>query len=374
MSSRIYENLENELNKRKEKNLFRSLKTSSGIDFCSNDYLGLSRDVRIAEALTEGIHLYGNGSTASRLVRGHLPVYENFENSFNRLVESNASLFVANGFTANLGLLDAIANLKTVIFTDRLNHASILDGIRLSGAKKVYYNHLDLDHLRSQLEKHKSSDQKIIVSETIFSMDGDHPNLEKLVELKKEFDAILILDETHAFGVYGQSGAGLAMDPRFLSPSLVKEIDFRIFTMGKSLGLEGGIIACSNPNAKDYLINCMRGFVFSTAPMPCLLHAGIKALEIVSTMDLERSLIEEYSVCLRKNLSDKNYDIGASSSQIIPVILNSENETLEISYKAQNLGYDLRAIRPPTVPTPRLRISIHSDRTWDELKGLADLL
>jgi len=355
MSSGIYTKIDKELQKRNERSLLRELKTSKGKDFCSNDYLGLANHPKILEAMHEGINHLGLGSTASRLVRGHYQVFNDLEDVICEITQTISSLFVANGFVANLGLIDALSDSRTQIFTDRLNHASILDGIRIAGSKKIYFNHLDYDDLEAKLKKSNLDDSKIIIAESIYSMDGDRSDVKKLVDLKIKYNACLILDETHAFGVEGRKGSGLG--------TAYSEIDFRIFTLGKALGLEGGIIACNTSKARDYLINCMRSFVFSTAPMPAIAYAGITALHLMSNMDREREHLAKVGILLREGLQAKSFQTGNSTSQIVPVLLNSEEEALAMADKFQKQGFDLRAIRPPTVPTPRIRISLHSNHT-----------
>lgn len=370
MSQEIKQSIDKELKKRIDKNLFRTLRTHSGVDFCSNDYLGLANHPNLKKSLIVGIEKYGCGSTASRLVRGHYKVVEDFELEFSQFVESTSSIFVANGFTANLGLLDTLADSRTIIFTDRLNHASILDGIRISGATRVYHRHLDVEHLKSNLEKYKDYPKKIIVSETIFSMDGDIVPIQELVELKIDYDTILILDETHAVGVFGDRGAGLTHDSEKLDNSLRNEIDFRIFTMGKAFGLEGGVISMNQSMYKDYLVNCMRNFVFSTAPMPSLAHAGIDSIQIVQSMDEDRKRIFKHSEKIRNTCSELGLSYGDSESQILPIILGSERIALDWASYLQELGIDVRAIRPPTVETARLRLSVHSHHSEHEISML----
>lgn len=366
----FYHSLSKELTKREEKSLLRSLKLTEGIDFSSNDYLGLSGDPRILDALREGIQIYGAGSTASRLIRGHRNSFEELEFSFSGLVKGTDSLLVANGFTANLGLIDSIADLKTVVFTDRLNHASILDGIRLSGAKRVYYNHLDMDDLRSKLDKHNDAKRKIIISETIFSMDGDALPLDEFVELGDQYGAVIVLDETHALGVFGEFGGGLSCDGNYLREEYRSRIDYRIYTLGKAMGLEGGIIVFGDELSKSYLVNVMRNFIFSTAPMPAIAHAGVRACELLQNeKDLVESVLRNANL-FRIWLHNLPFPATGSVSQIIPLILNSEKDSLNISEYLYSKGLDVRAIRPPTVPSPRLRISIHANHNEDELKLL----
>ena len=362
--------IEKELDSIKSKNRYRSLKVPNGIDLSSNDYLCLSKNPKVLTALKEGIDLYGAGSGASRLIRGHRDVFEKTEGKFAKWVDSETSLFVANGFAANVGLLDAISDPKTIIFTDRLNHASILDGIRISGAIKKYFHHRDMNHLRDLLQKSDSKAQKIIVSETLFSMDGDLANITELIRLKKEFDACLVLDEAHALGVFGERGAGLALQEAN-AKSLLSDIDFRVYTGGKSLGLEGAFIACSN-RAKEYLINTMRTFIFSTSPIPAIPFALGISIDLAIGMQEERKRILENANILRTGLKEFGFETLFSESQIVPVLLYEEEKALEVAKHLQEKGFDIRAIRPPTVKESRLRISINAGMTKELILNLLD--
>lgn len=376
-SENLYDKIHYELKRRQDKNLLRELPEFSGIDFCSNDYLGLSQNLELKEALKRGIDLYGAGSTASRLVRGNRPIIEDWEDEFAQFVGAKACLMVANGFTANLGLLESIADPRTIVYTDRLNHASILDGIRISGAKKVYYNHLDLDDLSASLEKNSRlfpGYRKIIVTETVFSMDGDIPDLRRILAIKEKEDAVLILDETHALGVFGICGGGVSCDPKYLPPEKLDQVDFRIYTMGKALGLEGGLIAMAVPTVKSYLINCMRSFVFSTFPLPCLAYAGSTALRLCRSMDVSREKVLGHSRKIIDYLVQKGFPRIKSESQILPVVYASEEQALDRALELRNHGLDVRAIRPPTVATPRLRISIHADHSIQDIEKLLAFL
>lgn len=364
--------IEKELSLIKSKNRYRSLRVPNGIDLSSNDYLCLSKHPKILSALKEGIDLYGAGSGASRLIRGHRDIFERTEKQFANWVNAEASLFVANGFAANVGLLDAISDPKTIIFTDRLNHASILDGIRISGAIKKYYPHKNMNHLKELLLKSDSKARKIIVSETLFSMDGDLANIVELINLKKEFDACLILDEAHALGVFGDRGAGFSLANES-AKSLLSEIDFRVYTGGKSLGLEGAFIACSN-QSKEYLINTMRTFIFSTAPIPAIPYALATSIDIAMGMDEERIRILENATILRNGLKELGFETLFSESQILPVVLFEEEKALEVAIHLQKKGFDIRAIRPPTVKESRLRISINASITKELILNLLDCL
>jgi 8-amino-7-oxononanoate synthase len=367
-----WEELKKELEQIRSKNLFRECKVTDGLDFCSNDYLGLASSEGLKSALIKNASLFSTGSTASRLVKGHRSTMAEWEGLFSAFVHSEASLIVANGYVANMGLIDTIANTQTIVFTDRLNHASILDGIRISGAIKKYYNHLDLEHLESQLIKIQSSPdfskkKKIIVSETLFSMDGDSPNMKKLVELKDKYDCILILDEAHALGVFGNDGRGMCFES--LTEEEIKKIEYRVYTLGKALGLEGGVIATSNVG-RDFLVNRMRPFIFSTAPLPLIAATAKEALRMLSEANEDRIHLMEIAKYFKATMEKIGFHLSPSISHIIPVLMESEREALIYSESLRARGFDIRAIRPPTVPTARLRISLNSQISQDSIEAL----
>ncbi|MCB1156785.1 MAG: 8-amino-7-oxononanoate synthase [Leptospiraceae bacterium] len=362
-----------ELENIQSKNRYRRLKAPTGMDFSSNDYLCLSQHPEIMESLHRGIKLFGAGSTASRLIRGHRAIYEKTEENFSGWVSATSSLYVMNGYLANLGLLDCISHKDSEIFCDRLNHASILDGIRLSGTKVRYYRHLDMSHLEELLQKSEAK-TKIIVSETVFSMDGDLADLQELLRLKQKHEAILILDEAHALGVFGNRGQGLANDKAFLSPDLLEKVDFRVYTCGKSMGLQGAFISCSRKEHKKFLINRMRPFIFSTAPMPAIAYAVNKSINLIKRSKEQRTKILENAEFFRQKLKEKGYNTLNSKSQIIPVILKDEEEALYKAGICQEEGFDVRAIRPPTVKQSRLRLSINAGIRIEDIKRLLGIL
>lgn len=358
--------LQKELLEIQKKNRFRKCLPPIGIDFSSNDYLGLSDHPKLKEAFIKGTSIYGLGSTASRLIRGHRDVFSELEEEFSKWVGSEDCLFVNNGFVANLGLIDSICDKSTILFSDRLNHASILDGIRLAGSTCRYYKHCNYEHLEELLQLYPESSRKIILSETLFSMDGDICNVEKLVELKNKYNCVLVLDEAHALGVLGKEGSGV-------SYQYAKEIEFRVYTGGKSLGLHGAMIACSK-TAKEYLVNVMRPFIFSTAPMPSLAYALLQSIQLARSMESERKTLLENSNYFRNTLNAKGYITLNSVAQIVPVILYTEEKSLQIAKQLQEKGFDIRAIRPPTVKESRLRISINAKRTRDEIDSILKYL
>ncbi|MCG6167912.1 aminotransferase class I/II-fold pyridoxal phosphate-dependent enzyme [Leptospira sanjuanensis] len=350
--------------------LFRTLEVPSGVDLSSNDYLALTKHPKLIQSIKEGLDLYGAGSGASRLVSGHRDSFEAAEEACSDWIGTETSLWVANGYAANLGLLSCIANAKTEIFTDRLNHASILDGVRLSGAEKTYYKHLNLNHLEELLRKSKRK-EKIIVSETVFSMDGDLAPIEDLVYLKNRYEATLVLDDAHGIGVFGKKGEGRVA--QILGKDKIQEADFITFTAGKSLGLEGAWIGTSRIG-KEFLINKMRTFIYSTAPMPAIAHAVPISVALVQSMESERTSLLEKAARFRELLNVKQYPKTSSQSQIVPVLFPSEESVLNAAEGCRKNGLHVKAIRPPTVDVPRLRISIHSDTTDATLEKLISLL
>lgn len=330
-------------------------------DLCSNDYLCLSRDERLIAALREGIELYGAGSTASRLVSGHRDVFGELETSYAHWVDAEDALFFANGYAANVGTLSAILDAGYAAFADRLCHASLLDGVRLSGARKVYFQHNDLNHLESLLRKAPEK-RRIIISESLFSMDGDFAPVTELCELADRYGALLYIDDAHALGVYGDQGKGLSTGA-----------DIRVGTFGKALGLEGAMVA-GGALLKKFLVHTARTFVFSTAPMPAIAHAGLRAIDLVRKMNNERRELQAVSEKLRHDLHAQGINTGLSRSQIIPALCDSEASALDLASALQTAGYHVKAIRPPTVRQSRLRISLNAGVTPDVARRFAEAL
>lgn len=350
--------------------LFRTLEVPSGFDLSSNDYLRLSQHPQLILSLKEGLDRYGAGSGASRLVSGHRDCFDFAERSVSAWTGTEDALFVANGYAANVGLISCVANAKTEVFTDRLNHASILDGIRLSGAEKTYYKHLNLDHLEELLKKSRKR-ERIIVSETVFSMDGDLAPIEDLLKLKRRYDAILILDDAHGIGVFGEEGRGRVA--QVLGREKIREADFITYTAGKALGLEGAWIGTSKVG-RDFLVNRMRTFIYSTAPLPAIVHSIPAAVSLLRSMDEERGTILRTAQRLREMLLEKGYPGSNSESQIVPALFPSEKSVLDAAELCRKEGLYVKAIRPPTVTVPRLRLSVHSDTDEIILEKLISLL
>ncbi|MGF9963035.1 8-amino-7-oxononanoate synthase [Bacillus rhizoplanae] len=335
------------------------------LNLASNNYLGLAGDERLKEAAMEAIKRYGAGATASRLVVGNYPLYEEIEQRICVWKETEKALLVNSGYTANVGAISSLVSRHDIVFSDKLNHASIVDGIVLSGAEHKRYRHNDLEHLERLLKSAPAEKRKLIVTDTIFSMDGDTAHLEHLVMLKEKYGALLMIDEAHASGIYGKKGAGLAHN----HSELAKRIDIHMGTFSKALGCYGAYIA-GNAVCIDYMINTMRGFIFTTALPPGVLGAIGKAIEIVSKDETYRQRLIENGGYFRTALQEAGFHIGDSTTHIVPVIVGSNEATLRFSMKLQEAGIAAIAIRPPTVPqySSRIRFAVTAQHTNDDLQ------
>jgi glycine C-acetyltransferase len=330
---------------------------------CSNNYLGLADHPKLKEAAIRAVEKYGVGSGASRLVSGTMELHEALEERIASFKGTERSLVFNSGYAANTGVIPALAKKGDVLFSDKLNHASIVDGCLLSRAQLIRYPHNDMAFLRRRLAEHRGDGRKIIVTDGVFSMDGDLANLPELVALKKEFGALLMVDDAHGTGVLGPTGRGTA--EHF---GLQSEIDISMGTMGKALGSFGAYIAGSNETI-DYLVNKARSFIFSTSLPPSVLAAASAAFDIVDSpegTDL-RSRLAENTAYLRASLQQAGFDIPAAESQILPVFVGNAHDTMCFSRALLDKGVFVQGIRPPTVPVggSRLRctlMAIH-DRT-----------
>lgn len=348
-----------------DQSLLRSLEEPAGLDLCSNDYLGLARHPRMRRRLAEAVRSLGVGSTGSRLLRGHRAAFEAVEERFARLKSAPAALYLGSGWAANLGVLSTFPTSEDVIFSDELNHASLIDGMRLSRARHVVYPHCDCDALSRLLESEPCSGQRFVVTESLFSMDGDIAPLQRLGEMQAARGFALVVDEAHAMGVYGRHGSGLIEetgcgDGVFLS----------INSAGKALGVSGAFV-CGPSWAIQLLVQSARPFVFSTAPPPALAEAIDEALDLLQDEPERRVRVLEYGTLLREAL-----DLAPSNAPIVPLIIGSSAAAVQTAASLRAEGYDVRAIRPPTVPagTARLRVSLNADLSRAELAGVAGSL
>ena len=326
------------------------------IDVCSNDYLGLSRDPLLIERACAWTRRHGAGSRASRLVTGTSQELLDLEARLAAFKGCEAALIFATGFQLNSSVLPALFQLGQgtrgpQVFTDRLNHASLHAGCRAAGVREIRYRHNDLAHLEELLVAHPG-ELRFIVTESVFSMDGDRADVPALAELAARHGAVLYLDEAHATGVLGPGGRGLAAEAS-------GGIGIVMGTLGKALGGAGAYVAGSR-QLIDWLVNTCAGFIYSTAPQPAALGALDAALERVPAMDAERERLAMLAAALRAALHQRGFDTLASSTQIVPAVIGGEAEALAAARRLEEAGVLAVAIRPPTVPagTARLRFAL----------------
>jgi 8-amino-7-oxononanoate synthase len=336
--------------------LSRGLREPTGFDFCSNDYLGLSRDSRIQEHLIAGVRREGCGSTGSRLLRGERESFERVERAFAAFKRTESALYLSSGYLANIAVLTTFPEAGDIIFSDERNHASLIDGIRLSHARRVIFPHNDIGALIRLFEQHKSVGHRFVVTESLFSMEGDQPPLADYAALCESTGATLIVDEAHAVGLYGTRGSGLIEAAGVESDDVIS-----INTAGKALGVSGAFIA--GPSwAIEYLIQRARPFIFSTAPLPAIASAIEASLTIVGAEPWRREKVSRLSRHLRLGLGRAGVTVHPGESQILPIVLGENDRTIAVAEALQGLGFDVRAIRPPSVPrgTARLRVSLNA--------------
>ena len=366
-----YDKILTDLSEASHLRLIKDFKSKSGkyiyidnkklLNLSSNNYLGFADNEEItAEFLEYAGSKYSFGSASARLLTGTLPVYNELEKLISSLLKKESALLFNSGYHANVGINSSLAGAGDVIFSDKLNHASIIDGMLLSKGKFFRYKHNDMQNLEALLKRERGNYKNaVIVSESVFSMDGDIADLEKLVELKKKYDCILVLDEAHAFGVFGQNGLGVCEKLRITS-----DIDLIVGTFGKSIGSMGAFAAGSKILI-EYLINKARTFIFSTALPPINIA--------FSKWIIENKLPHTYEA--RMKMLALGNSLG-SESHIIPVIVGENDKTVQLSKILYQNGYFTLPIRPPTVPngTSRLRLSLTTDIETKDLETLVKLL
>jgi len=350
----------------------RSLAEFSGVNLCSNDYLGLAQNADLREALREAVASASRvGSTGSRLLSGHAAAWEDLEHEFAQFAATEAALYFTSGYAANIGLITSLAGASDLIFSDALNHASLIDGIRLSGAQKFIYPHRDLDRLESFLrEQQHENGRKFIVTETVFSMDGDIAPLAEILALADRYNAGVILDEAHATAVHGPQGRGIAAQHHAQHGSF-GNIVATMHTCGKALASAGAFV-CGSEMMKEHLINHARTFIFTTALPPYIAAQIRTALRLAQGMDEQRSMLLQNANNLRAALRGQGWDIASSKAQIIPVIIGKNEGALSAASFLRQEGFATRAIRPPTVPrnTARLRFSLTASISPSDLSRL----
>jgi 8-amino-7-oxononanoate synthase len=305
--------------------------------------------------MAEAVLNEGSGSTGSRLLRGNRDSFVQIERRFAGFKGSEAALYFSTGYAANLGVLSTFIERHDLVFSDEQNHASIIDGIRLSGSKRTKFPHCDVDRVAHLLRSAAADSQKFLVTESLFSMDGDFAPLAEYADLCRETNTVLIVDEAHAVGIYGARGSGCVEHAGVDDAVLIT-----INTAGKALGVAGAFVA--GPEwAIDFLVQRARPFIFSTAPPPAVAAALEASLDVVRDEPERRMKLLSRSALLRELLLDSGLEIPASNSQIIPVILGDNKRTCDVAEELQREGFDVRALRPPTVPagTARLRVTVN---------------
>jgi len=362
-----------ELDSLRERARFRALERldrTVGVNLCSNDYLGLSDDTRLKQAVLEAVaRADAVGSTGSRLLSGNSRQWEDIESEFACFAGTETALYFGSGYAANVGLLSSLLKPGDTVFSDALNHASLIDGIRLSGAEKIIYPHCDLEFLERVLhDKHADrSSARVIVTESVFSMEGDIAPINALLELARKYGAELVIDEAHATGVCGPQGRGIVADL-----GVEREMLAIVHTCGKALASAGAFV-CGGSALRDYLMNRARTFIFSTAMPPYLAGQIHAALALARAAESERAHLHHIAFALREELAAAGLNFGASVTHIVPVIVGSNEIALHLAGGLRRSGFAVKAIRPPTVPpgTARLRVSLTSKITLDDIHRLA---
>jgi 8-amino-7-oxononanoate synthase len=337
---------------------------------CSNNYLGLADHPRVREAAAEGARRWGVGAGASRLVSGSMTIHRRLEERLAAFEGTQSCLLFGSGYLANTGTIAALAGPDDVIFSDQLNHASIVDGCRLSRARTVVYRHADAEHLAHCLAGEQCAGERVIVTDTVFSMDGDIAPLQEIVELAERFEARLIVDEAHATGALGPGGRGALAEA-----GLEGQADVVIGTLGKALGSYGAY-ACADEPTIQYLINHARPFIFSTAPAPPAVAGALAALELLEERPHRVERLRAAARLLRNSLIKAGFAVQSSQMHIIPLLIGEERPALALSRAASERGIFVQAIRPPSVPpgTTRLRLTVMASHTPAELQSAAQAL
>jgi len=342
------------------------------LNLCSNNYLGLANDRRLREASIKAIEDFGVGSGASRLICGNLRLHKELEESVAKFKQTEKALLFNSGYNANLGIIPALVGKGDIVFSDRLNHASITDGISLSRAQLRRYPHKNIQSLKDLLEKEgKNFKKRLIVTDTVFSMDGDIASLPELLELAERYDCFLMIDEAHATGILGKGGRG-ALEHFNIKPN------GRIIQMGtlsKAVGCFGAYV-CGEKTLIDYLINKARSLIYTTALPVMIAAAGIESLKIIKRDNGLRKRLWQNINFFKSSLGSLGFDTAETQTQIIPLIIKDAKLTMEVSQKLFKEGIFAQGIRPPTVPRgeSRLRITVMATHTKKDLKFALDKL
>ncbi len=364
-----WEELSSELRTLRQRDLYRDLPDSGGklIDFSSNDYLGLANHPQVCASAHQAIRRYGTGSGASRLISGNLRIHERLEQKLAGFKGERSALIFSSGYMANLGAITTLVNEKDLVFLDRLNHASLVDAARLSHAKLWPYPHRDVDRLRELLRRSGGFRRRLVITDAYFSMDGDVAPLDKMLELCKETNSWLMIDEAHSTGVFGAHGRGLT--EHF---GIEGKVPVVMGTLSKALGSVGGFVA-GDPVLTESLVNGARQFIYTTAPAPSASAAAIASLDWIESNPSAIANFWELIAFFRSSLKELGFDLMDSQGPIIPILLGDAAKTLKYRDFLKKEGFRVGAIRPPSVPkgTDRLRISLKATHKKSDIKRLA---
>jgi glycine C-acetyltransferase/8-amino-7-oxononanoate synthase len=374
--------LDTRLEELEESGLYRRMRVVSGpqrarvvldgrpvLSLCSNNYLGLANHPRVREAAADAAMRWGVGAGASRLVSGTMTIHRQLEERLAAFKGSEAAVLFGSGYLANVGVIGALAGSGDVIYSDALNHASIIDGCRLARAETVVYDHCDLDHLDWCLQR-RPHQGGLIVTDSVFSMDGDVAPLDGILRLAHLHGVRVVVDEAHATGCLGPGGRGAVA-----AAGLDGQFDVVVGTLGKALGSYGAFAACAG-SVREYIINTARSFIFSTAPPPPAVAGAAAALELLVEQPSLARRVMANSDLLREELGREGFRLGRSTTQIVPLRVGDPNLTMRICEEAIEGGVFAQAIRPPTVPdgTSRIRLTVMATHTPDQLRAAAHTL
>ena len=336
------------------------------IMMASNNYLGLTHDLRVQQAAKYAVEQYGTGSGGARLTSGTFPLFNELELGIADFKHTEQALVFNTGYMANVGTVTALMNKNSIIISDELNHASIIDGCRLSGARIERYNHKDIEHAEHILKNYKSS-HKMIITDGVFSMDGDIAPLDKLYELGKEYNALLMVDDAHSTGVLG-NGRGTAHHFG------LTDVDVQLGTLSKALGSVGGYVA-GRKELIEYLVNYSRSFIFSTALSPADIGAALEALTIVKNEPLVVEQLNENTAYMANKLQSMGIECD-DETPIFPIIVGDNERALSLAHELEARGIIITAIRPPTVPVgeSRLRMTVTAAHSQEQLDYVANTL
>ncbi len=345
------------------------------VNFASNDYLSLAADPRLVEAAIKSCRADGVGRGASPLIVGRGLVHDRLECALAQFEQTEAALLFPSGFAANAGVIPALADREDVILGDVKNHASLIDGCRLSHAEKHIYPHADTHALEKRLKQCMHFRRRLIVTDTLFSMDGDLAPLPQLAQLAEQYRAILMVDEAHATGILGEHGRGVVEHFVREDPHLKNGVHVRVGTLSKALGSSGGFV-CGSESLIVWLANRARTYVFSTAHPAALSAAALESLKIVQQEPERRRRVLEHAVWFRERLHEQGWNTGGSACQIVPVVIGSPESTMLLARRLRECGFLVPGIRPPSVPAGEsmLRISICHGHTREMLEDLLQTL